>query len=54
MAKGKKRGKAVSTERVERAKLTAEESLNRMQEFCTRKEQFVAVVRKDKDRSVSA
>lgn len=45
MAKGKKRSKAVSTERVERAKLTAEESLKRMQEFYKRKEQFVAAGR---------
>ena len=54
MAKGKKRGKTCSTERAERVKLTAEESLKRMQEFAKRKEQFVAAVRKDKDRSVSA
>jgi hypothetical protein len=54
MAKGKKRRKAPSPEREERAKLTAEESLTRMQEFAKRKEQFVAAVRKGKDRSVSA
>ena len=54
MAKGTKRGKRLSTERAERAKLTAEESLTRLQEFAKRKEQFVAAVRKGKDRGVSA
>lgn len=51
MAKGKKQGKGVAAGR---AKLTAEESLKRMQEFAKRKEQFVASVRKGKDRGVSA
>jgi hypothetical protein len=54
MAKGKKRAKAFPAERAERVKLTAEESLKRLQEFAKRKEQFVAAVRKGKDRSVSA
>jgi hypothetical protein len=54
MAKGKKRGQAVSAERAERVKLTAEESLKRMQDFAKRKEQFVAAVRKGRDRSVLA
>ena len=54
MAKGKKRVKHLPSERAERAKLTAEESLKRMQEFAQRKEQFVAAVRKGKDRGVSA
>ena len=46
MAKGKRRAKGLLTERVERAKLTAEESLKRLQEFAQRKEQFVAAVRR--------
>lgn len=54
MAKGKKRGKNPPAERPERVRLTPEESLKRMQEFHQRKEQFVAAVRKGKDRSVSA
>jgi len=53
MVKGKKRGKGLA-EQAERAKLTAEESLKRLQEFGKRKEQFVAAVRKGKDRSASA
>jgi hypothetical protein len=51
MAKGKKQGKGPSAGR---AKLTAEESLKRLQEFAKRKEQFIASVRKGKDRGVSA
>jgi hypothetical protein len=54
MAKGKKRVKVLPTERVKRAKLTAEESLKRVQEFAQRKEHFVAAVRKGKDRGGSA
>jgi hypothetical protein len=54
MTKRKKRGKGLPTQRAERAKLTAAESLKRLQEFAQRKEQFVATVRKGKDRSVSA
>ncbi len=54
MAKAKKRGKDLPAERGARAKLTAEESLKRMQEFAKRKEQLIAAVRKGKDRSVSA
>jgi hypothetical protein len=53
MVKGKKRVKG-SSERPERVKLTAEESLKRMQEFAQRKEHFVAAVGKGKDRGVSA
>ena len=37
-----------------RAKLTAKESLKRLQEFAKRKEHFVAAGRKGKDRGVSA
>ena len=51
MAKSKKRGKGSP---VERARLTAAESLKRMQEFTKRKEHFIAAVRKGKDRGVSA
>ena len=54
MAKGKKQDKGLSTERTERAKLSAKESLKRLQEFAKRKEHFVAAVRKGKDRGVSA
>jgi hypothetical protein len=54
MAKVKKRVKDRKTEREERARLTAEESLARLQEFAKRREQFVASVRKGKDRGVSA
>jgi hypothetical protein len=54
MAKGKKRVKNLLTERAEHAKLTAEESLKRLQEFGKRKEHFVAAVRKGKDRGISA
>jgi hypothetical protein len=54
MAKSKKRDKRLPPERAGRAKLTAEESLKRLQEFASRKESIVAAVRKGKDRSVSA
>ena len=54
MAKRKKRSKGLPTERPDRVKLTPEESLKRLQEFTKRKETFVAVVRKGKDRDVSA
>lgn len=53
MAKVKKSGKS-SAGRADRIKLTAAESLKRMQEFAKRKEQFVAAVRKNKNRSISA
>jgi hypothetical protein len=54
MAKGKKRIKGPPAERADRARLTAEESLKRLQEFSRRKEHFVAAARKGKDRGVSA
>jgi hypothetical protein len=54
MAKRKKRVKGLPTERADRARLTAQESLKRLQEFSKRKETFVAAVRKGKDRGVSA
>ena len=44
MAKGKKRAKGLPARRAGRAKLTAEESLKRMEEFDKRKERFVASV----------
>ena len=46
MAKGKERGKGLLAGRAERAKLTAEQSLKRLQEFAKRREPFVAAVRK--------
>jgi hypothetical protein len=54
MAKGKKRVKGLPAEPTERIQLTAEESLKRVQEFAKRKEQFIAAVRKGKDRGVSS
>jgi hypothetical protein len=54
MAKTKKPAKNATTARPERTKLTAEESLKRMQSFRQRKENFVAAVRKGKGRSVPA
>lgn len=54
MANGKKRGTGRPAERAERAKLTAEKSLKRLQAFAKRREHFVAAVRKGKDRGVSA
>ena len=54
MAKGKKQGKGPPAARAGRAKLTAEESLKRLEEFGKRKERFVASIRKGKDRGVSA
>jgi hypothetical protein len=50
MANGKKRSKDLPSERAERTKLSAEESLKRMRDFAKRKERFVATVRKGKDR----
>lgn len=44
----------VKIQRPRRAKLTAEESLRRMEAFPERKEQIVAAVRKSKDRSLSS
>jgi len=53
MANGKKKRPRQSV-KPERARISAEESLKRMQEFSKRKERFVAAVRKGKDRGVSA
>lgn len=52
MAKKQKKVSELKIERPERAKLTPEKSVKRMQEFTQRKEQFVATVRKGKNRSV--
>lgn len=46
MAKRNTRAKDRPNERADRAKLTTEESLQRLQEFTKRKEHFVAAVRK--------
>jgi hypothetical protein len=53
MARKRKEIKEWQIERPERAQLSAEESLKRMQDFAQRKERFVAAVRKGKNRSVS-
>ena len=52
MAQAKKRNKGLPAARAQRAKLSPEESLKRMQEFAKRKERFVAAVRKGKDRGL--
>jgi len=44
----------VKVQRPKRAKLTAEESLKRMEAFPERKEKIVAAVRKSKSRGVSS
>jgi len=49
MAKKQKVNNVQKSERSKRVKLSAEESLKRMEEFPKRKEKFVAAVRKDKD-----
>jgi hypothetical protein len=48
MAKKQKDEQELKTERPERARLTEEETLKRMESFDERKEQFVASVRKGK------
>jgi hypothetical protein len=54
MAKKPKANQDRKTARPKRAKLSAQESLQRLQDFTQRKEQFVAAVRKGTDRGVSA
>jgi hypothetical protein len=49
MAKRLKDIKEIKIERPQRAKLTAKESLKRMQEFEKRKEKFIATVREGKN-----
>ena len=53
MKKNSRRQPAKSA-RSQRVKLSAEESLKRVQEFGQRKEAFIAAVRKGKSRGVSA
>lgn len=52
--KSRPKVKATSQAKPRRAKLAADESLKRVGTFATRKEQFIATVRKSKDRSLSA
>jgi hypothetical protein len=54
MAKQKKQPKADKQARPPRVRLSAAESLKRTREFAQRKEQFIASVRKGKDRGLSA
>ena len=54
MAKRAQKVSELKIERPRRAKLAPAESLKRMEAFNRRKEQFVAAVRKGKDRTVSA
>jgi hypothetical protein len=54
MAKRKVSKKSPISGRSQRLKLSAEESLKRMQEFDQRKEAFIAAVRKGKNRGLSA
>ncbi|MDQ2730065.1 MAG: hypothetical protein M3Y56_00260 [Armatimonadota bacterium] len=49
MAPAAKKIQKVVTGRPERVKLTAQESLERMEEFKERKEKFIATVREGKD-----
>jgi hypothetical protein len=46
--------KPLKFERPKRTKLSAEDSLKRMQAFGKRKEKFIATVRKGKNRGLSA
>jgi hypothetical protein len=50
----KKAKAAAEKGRLQRRKLSAEESLQRMKEFDKRKESFLAALRKSKDRSLSS
>jgi hypothetical protein len=54
MAKTQKQTKGLRAQRPERGKLSANESLKRLEEFSKRKEHFVAAVRKGKDRDLPA
>ena len=54
MAKTRKQTKGLNAERPERAKLSVNESLKRLEELSKRKGHFVAAVRKGKDRGVPA
>ena len=52
MAKKQKKVTELKIERPEREQLSPEESLKRMRDFPDRKEEFVATIRKGKDRGV--
>ena len=52
--KARPKVKALPKAKPRRAKLTADESLQRISTFASRKESFIATVRKSKDRSLSA
>jgi hypothetical protein len=54
MVRKRKSGDEVKIERPKRAKLSAKESLKRMQDFAKRKGAFIATIREDKNRGVSA
>ena len=54
MAKRAQKVSELKIERPRRAKLAPAKSLKRMEAFNRRKEQFVAAVRKGKDRTLSA
>ena len=54
MAKRIQKVNELKIERSRRAKVAPAESLKRMEAFNRRKEQFVAAIRKGKDRAVSA
>lgn len=54
MAKKSKPTKPLKFERPKRARLSAEESLKRMEAFSKRKERFIAAIREGKDRGLSA
>jgi len=54
MAKRAQKVSELKIERPRRSKLAPAESVKRMEAFDRRKEQFVAAVRKGKDRAVSA
>ena len=44
----------IKAQRPKRLKLSAEESLKRMEAFPERKEQFIAAIRKSQDRNISS
>jgi len=49
----KRKVESIQVKRPKRVKLSAKESLRRMEEFDKRKESFIAAVRKGTDRGVS-
>jgi hypothetical protein len=54
VAKKKEQSEGLEAPRPKRAKLSAEESLKRMQDFPKRKEAFIAAIRKGKNRGLSS